>query len=279
MDAAGPQFRTLHRLTRVLACVMVAQAGLGLAFREQYRDVAWITATWFGNDWFTLIVAAPVLLVALAWARQGSIRGYLLWVGLLGYGVYNYAYYLLGAALNAFFPLYVAGCVLSVTALILVLSRLNVTAIASDFSPTTPVRAVGGYLIVVGLGLAGVWLTLWAAHVFAGRPTPARPEVFKLVAALDLTMMAIPLVAAGVLLWGRHPWGYVLSSLTGIQSALYLMVLSVNSLVAVKQGLAQAPGELPVWGPLAVGTAAAMLVLLAHAGPARSSSVSSAVAS
>jgi hypothetical protein len=274
MDEAAQQGPISHRLTLALACLMVAQAGLGLAFREEYRDAAWITATWFGNDWFTLVVAAPTLLVAGARARQGSTRGWLVWVGLLGYGVYNYAYYLLGAALNVFFPLYVAGSVLSAGALILVLSCANITAIAGDFSATTPGRTVGGYLIAVGLGLAGVWLTLWAAHVFAGRPTPATPEVFKLVAALDLTMMAIPLVAAGVLLWGRHPWGFVLSCLTGIQSALYLTVLSVNSIVAIKLGVVQPPGELPVWAPLAVATATAVVALLAHVRPATSAGIS-----
>ena len=40
-------------------------------------------------------------------ARSGSLRGELLWLGATGYVVYNYAFYLFGAALNPFFPLYV----------------------------------------------------------------------------------------------------------------------------------------------------------------------------
>ncbi len=77
MKTATPRVRTPFRLTLALACVMVSQAGLGVAFPEQYRDVARIIATWFGSDWFTLIVATPNLLVAVAQARKGSSRGYL----------------------------------------------------------------------------------------------------------------------------------------------------------------------------------------------------------
>lgn len=256
--------RTPRLLSAAVASLMAVQAVLGLLFDGQYRDADWITATWYGNDWVTLVVAVPLLVVALTLARQGSVRGFLLWVGLLGYDVYNYAYYLFGAALNAFFPLYVVTWVLSAVTLVLVLSRTKVDVVAASFARSTPVRAVGGYLIVVGLGLALVWLTMWAAYAFAGRATPIEPEAFKLVAALDLSMMVTALVLGGVLLWRRSRWGYVIAAIAGIQSALYLTVLSVNAWVAIARGLARAPGELPVWGTLALLTTAAMFVLLSH---------------
>ena len=88
---------------------MVVQSVLGLVFQDQSRDVEWIKATWFGNDWVTLVVAVPLLVIALVMARRGSVPGLLSWLGLVGYAVYNYAYYLFGAALNAFFLLYVVG--------------------------------------------------------------------------------------------------------------------------------------------------------------------------
>src|SRR3712207_9468082 len=60
------------------------------------------------------------------------------WLGMLGYGAYNYAYYMLGAALNAFFPLYIAALILSVVTLILTLSRIEVAEVAASFRPKTP---------------------------------------------------------------------------------------------------------------------------------------------
>jgi hypothetical protein len=72
------------------------------------------------------------------------------------------------------------------------------------------------------------------------------------------------LTAGGVLLWRRHPWGYVIAAIASIQGALYLLVLSVNSVVAIQRGLASAPGELPIWGTLTLVTTVIALVLLAN---------------
>ncbi len=241
---------------------MLAQSVLGLFFQAEYRDVDWIRATWLGNDWVTLGLAVPLLVGALVLAAGGSIRGLLLWLGMLGFAAYNYAYYLFGAALNVFFPLYVSALVLSGVALIQMLSHIDVLAMAGRFRSDTPVRAIGGYLAFVGVALAAVWLSMWAAYAFAGRPTPIEPEAFKLVAALDLTVMVTTLTVGGALLWQRRPWGYVLAAIAGVQGSRYLLVLSVNSALAIHRGAAEPPGELRMWGSLAVLTITATLLLL-----------------
>ena len=249
-------------LSMVLTLLMLAQSSLGLVFDGQYRDVAWIKATWFGNDWVTLLVAVPLGLGAPRLAARGSMRGLLLWLGVLAYAIYNYAYYLFGAALNVFFPLYLASSILSVTTFVLTLSRVDAASIAASFRPATPVRVIGGYLAIVGSGLAGVWFALWAAYVFAARPTPVDPEVFKLVAALDISLMATGLLAGGVLLWRQAPWGYPVATIAGVQATLYLLVLSVNSVVAGYRGLIETSGELPLWAGLGVCMASATALLL-----------------
>lgn len=205
-----------------------------------------------------------MLVASLLLARRGSIRGLLLWLGMLGYGAYNYAYYMLGAALNAFLPLYIVPLLLSVVTLILALSRVDVTEVAASFRHKTPVRIIGGYLVFVAVGLTFVWMGMWAAYVFAGQPTPVEPEAFKLVAALDITIMVPALAFGGVLLWRRNAWGYIIAAIAGIQGSLYLLVLSTNSVVLIIHGLAEVPGELPQWGTLAVTTTAATVLLLAN---------------
>ena len=252
-------------LSVVLAVLMVLQSTLGRVYPGQYRDAQWICLTWFGNDWLTLAVAVPLLAASLLLARRGSVRGLLLWLGTLGYGAYNYAYYMLGAALNAFFPLYVAALLVSVATLVLALSRIEVARVAERFRLKTPVRLVGGYLVFVASGLSSVWLATWAAYVFAGRPTPVEPEAFKLVAALDTAIMVPALALGGVLLWRRNAWGYVVAAIAGVQGSLYLLVLAINSAVEILRGLADGPSELPLWGMLSATTAAVTLVLLANA--------------
>lgn len=259
-----------YRLSWTLAVLASIQAVLGLVMSEQYRDVEWIKLTWFGNDWVTLLVGVPLMVAALMLARRGSVRGTLLWLGLLAYFLYNYAYYLLGAAMNVFFALYVALFVLSAATLILALVSVDQASVARSFGPSTPARTLGGYLVFVATGLSAVWMGVWAAHVFAGKPTPIAVEAFKLVAALDMTIMVPALLAGGVLLWKRSTWGFALAAMASIQGALYLLVLTVNTLFSFQRGLTKPPGELPIWGSLALFTSVAAILLLLNARSPRS---------
>lgn len=250
--------RAAFGLTAATAVLMLLQSSLGLLYRGQYRDVEWIAATWAGNDWVTLVVALPLLAAGAARARRRSARGLLLWAGTLGYALYNYAYYLLGAALNVFFPLYLGAVIAAALALILALFSIDPAGLARGFNARTPVRFIGGYFVLVGISLAGIWLAMWAAYVFAGRPTPVETEAFKLVAALDTVLMVPALAVGGALLWRRIAWGYVVSAIAGVQGSLYLLVLSINSLTT-------ASSEFPLWCALALMTSAATSLLLANA--------------
>jgi hypothetical protein len=259
-----------QRLTWLLLTLMLAQSLLGLALPGQYRDAEWIKTTWYGNDWVTLLVAVPLLWVGRRRAAGGSVRGVLLMLGMVGYALYNYAFYLFGAALNVFFPLYILIFVASAVTLGLALAQVDVVAVARCFKDATPVRVIGGYLVFVAIGLALVWLGMWGAYAFAGRPTPVEPEAFKVVAALDLSLMVPALLVGGVLLWNERSWGYLMATIAAIQGALYLLVLSVNSTIAILHGLAAAPGELPIWGSLALLTGLAAVALVKGAsGPVR----------
>jgi hypothetical protein len=220
-----------------------------------------------------MLVVVPMLIAALVFMRRGSQRARLVWLGTLGYGAYNYAYYLLGAALNAYFPIYVLALVTSVAALIIGLAGSDVSVLAEGFFERTPVRVIGGYYIFVATGLAIVWLGTWAAYIFAGRPTPVETEAFKLVAALDTAIVVPALAVGGVLLWSRNKWGYVVSAAAGIQASLYLLVLSLNSAVAIIRGIVEGPGELPVWGTLLLPTTAATVLLLLASGKSDDSTV------
>lgn len=258
-----------RRLSLAVAALMALQGALGLARPDLYVDPEWILAAWFGNDAFTLAVAAPLTALSTVYGARGSARGRLAWIGLLGFGVYNYAFYLFGAGLNAFFPLYVALFVLALSALILAVRAVDADAVADAFTRRTPVRLVGGYFVFLAIALGSVWLVLWARFVFAGGELPPDPDAFQVVASLDLALIVPALAAGGSLLWRRRPWGFVLASAAGIGGTLYLAVLSVNSWVAVRRGLVEGTGELPLWASLGGGTALATGLLLSNVRPSR----------
>ena len=63
-----------------LSALMGLQSLLGLVFPHAYRDAEWIRATWYGNDWVTLLLGVPVLTIAVLTAARGSARGQLVWL-------------------------------------------------------------------------------------------------------------------------------------------------------------------------------------------------------
>ena len=252
-------------MASVVAALMIVQAVSGLVWRDQYRDVDWIRLTWLGNDCVTLLVAVPLLLWSSRPTTAPSVRSQLTVAGVLAYAVYNSAFYLFGAALNVFFPLYVMLFIGSTVTLVRVLTRTEVVKVLHTFTPDTPARSVGICLVAIGCGLTSVWLGFWAAHVFAGFPTPVETDAFRLVAALDLSLLVPLFIGGGLLLFRRRPWGFVLASTASVCGAIYLLVLALNSAIAIRSGLVNAPGELPLWGSLAGVTIALAAVMLAHA--------------
>jgi hypothetical protein len=73
-----------------------------------YRDNTWSKAAFRGGDLATLVLTVPVLVVALAMARRGNSGARLVWLGVLVFNVYNYAFYVFGTTFNKLFLLYAA---------------------------------------------------------------------------------------------------------------------------------------------------------------------------
>lgn len=249
-------FRTKTRIVLILSiCIAVlsvfASAG-GLFLKGVYRDNAFVTTTWLGNDAVTLFLAVPILLATIVWGVRGSRMATLVWLGVLDYMLYNYAFYLFGATFNVFFLVYAALFALSIFALIFSLVGLDVGALNRLFSEKTPVKWIGGYFLFVAVGLSSVYLIqsigfmvtgqLPAIVTISGHPT-------NVVFALDLTLL-IPWLAVGAFwLMKRQPWGYVVAGVLSVKGPLYTLVLAMNSLLVVRAGISQT-SELPLWGTL-----------------------------
>ncbi len=229
-----------------------------------YRDEDWVMAAWFGNDLVTLLVAVPLLIWSLLGVREGSRRAELVWYSMLGYSLYNYAYYLFGAALNWFFPLYVVLFTLPVFALILALGRLDPTAVASDFSSTTPRRWVGGYMLFTGGGLTLAWVGQWAVFMTTGSAPDIGSDAFQLIAAMDLSFMVPWFLFGGFLLLKRWPWGYVIAPLIVMKGATYTLVLTATSTVAALRGIEGTASQIPVWAAWTLLGGLALWGLLGH---------------
>lgn len=218
-------FKTSRQLTVIITGLAVVAAFGGLVLENLYRDNEFFKTAWLGNDIVTLAVVVPLLMVALKFSQSGSPRAQLVLMGLLGYMFYNYAFYLFGAAFNAFFLLYVALFSLSGYALGLGLSALDVRDISKQFRPETPRKWLSIYLLFISLPLGLFETVQCLGFIFTGKV----PPVPSLIFALDLAIVVPNTALAAILLWKQHPWGYVLGVIMLIKAFTYGLVLTVST--------------------------------------------------
>lgn len=240
--------RTVQRTSQAVLGLMVALSIAGLVWPEVYRrDLEWIQATWFGNDLVTLLVAAPLLYLAMRFAARGSLRADLMRHAVLAYSVYNYAFYLFGARMNELFPAYVLVFVLSAVGLMVGLSQVAASEVAARASAKMPARSIAFYMGLTAAGLAVAWTAQWAGLVFSGVEPAIGEDAFKLIATMDLAYM-VPYFALGaVLLWKKAPWGYVVAAIMILKGATYTLVLTATSTVAGMRGVEGAMEQVPIW--------------------------------
>ena len=219
---------TTPRTATVLTAVVVAAATVasigGLAVHGLYTDdTAWATAALRGGDLVTLVLVVPGLIGATLFARRGSVRARLIWGGLLGYGVYNFAFYVFGAAFNDLFLAHVVAFSASIFALIAWATELDARTIAARFDARTPRRAVAVLLLAVAAVFATLWTTFSIAYAVTGHLTLGAATLpgMHLVFALDLSLMAPSMALGGVWLWRRLPWGYLLATTLCVFGAAY----------------------------------------------------------
>lgn len=252
---------TTFILSALIAALMFAASFGGLLIENLYRDNAFVALLWRGNDLVTLVVAVPLLVGAMIYAHRGLLRAELVWLGMLAYALYNYAFYLFGAAFNQFFLFYVAIFALSIYALVFALTKIDAGEIAGRFHVRTPVNWIGGYLILVAASLSFLWIASVLRFVFTG-VIPADIErtghPTGIIYALDLSLLVPAMALGGIWLRRREAWGYVLAAMSLIKGATYTLVLTVNSLLAASFS------ELPIWLSLTFASLAAIGFLLGN---------------
>lgn len=248
------KLKSAYVLSTLIVILAAIVSVAGLLMPEAYRDNAFVKTTWLGNDTVTLLLAVPILGASLIYSARGSLKAQLIWMGMLDYMLYNYAFYLFGTAFNAFFLIYVALTGLSIFALIFGLVNLDAQIISEQFKEKTPVKWIGGYFLFVAVGLGVVYLAQSIAFFMTGQ-LPAIVTITEhttnVVFALDLILLVPWLVVGALWLMKRQPWGYVIAGIINVKGPLYTFILLVNTALVTRAGLG-GEGELPLWATLTV---------------------------
>lgn len=167
-----------------------------------------------GQDVVNLFVVYPALLAAAWLARRGSLRAFLVWLGLLVYTAYSYLIYAGFVHFSGWFVVYVAVLGMSGFALVAGFGLLDPVATSAAFGERFPRRLAGGWL----LGFGAVYFLFELVQVLGAALDGAPPQsavdtglVTDPVFLLDMAFM-LPLTAlAGWLVLRERPVGMLLA--------------------------------------------------------------------
>jgi hypothetical protein len=245
-----------HRAARVASALLVglltAGSAAGLFVNGLYRDPASVAAMFRAYDLVALTIIVPSLAVTLLPPLRRSARAQLLRTSLLAYSVYHSAVYVFGTEFNDIFLIHVAIFSLSIITLSLTLGSMDVSGIARLFADRTPVRSIGGVLLF----LAGTLAVFWSAPSLRFAFTGELPEegsqlivpigITHLGWVLDLSVLVPAYALAGILLWRRATWGYVLATVVLIAGVLQQVDYMVALVFQATAGVPGASGYDPI---------------------------------
>jgi hypothetical protein len=265
--------RAARLLSAIAAVLIVAASAAGLLIGGLYEDDESLVAMLRGYDLIALVVVAPVLGATLLPAIRTRPRAQLLWVGMLAYSVYNYALYLFGTQYNSAFLLHIAVFTVSVYALALALTHLDVPGLARRFAERTPVRTVSTILTLLAVSLG----TMWVAASIRFVATAQLPEetsklvvpfvITRLGHALDLSLLIPAYLLGAVLLWRRRAWGYTLATMLLVAGVVHQIGYMTALLFQVDAGIPGASAFDPFEPVITLAYLAAAVLLLGNVRP------------
>ncbi|MFI7582975.1 hypothetical protein ACH9DO_04185 [Kocuria sp. M1N1S27] len=242
-----------------------------LSGRGLYRyDTVFTAAGSRGTDLVTLVAGIPLLVGSAVGSWRGSARSGLVLLGTLGYFLYVYAGYALGAiAYNELFLLYVVLFSAALYAFVLVCAAFFRQDPAGLFPAGTPRRGPAALMFASAVVLLVVWGAPLVSAALAGTsPAGLGPYSTEFTEALDLAVITPAAVWAGVLILHRDPRGYLIAVSLLVLEILLAPLIIAQTVLQLRAGAAFTPPEIigPMAGfvVLAVAAAAVLVAILRH---------------
>lgn len=186
-----------------------------------------------GTDAVILLLAVPLLLSAVSLFSQGSMRGHLFLVSLLGCFLYYSTSLVFGVTYNELFLIYVFLFSASLFAFIIGIKTLDKEKLASCIRSDFPHRGTACFLAISGFSLF-VWLIDIIGSMVTGHvPDALASYTTEVTYVLDLGIIAPVAFAASYSVFRRVPAGYLLS-------AIMLLLCSLIGVIVIAQTIAQA---------------------------------------
>jgi hypothetical protein len=201
-------------LSGLIAFLVLIASGAGLFLKGTYaRETTSYAIQSVGQD-IENIVAAVALLITVYFVSKGSVRAFLVWIGILLALIYSYVIYAFAVHFNSLFLVYVAILGLSFYTLVGSLFRLHLDSLQPYFAANTKAKPVSVFLLLVAIQFYLQWLSEDIPALLAGKIPQTVTENGLLtnpVHVLDLGFLLPAMIITAILLWRRKLLGYILA--------------------------------------------------------------------
>ncbi|MFD1563060.1 hypothetical protein ACFR99_05815 [Haloarchaeobius amylolyticus] len=242
-------------LASVLTLVLTVVATLaGLFVPGFYRDAPVLLPQLYGQDLLTLTVAVPALAVSLVLAVRGSLRGYVIWLGVTGYLLYTYASYAFMTAFNELYLVYTALLWLTLSTFVGGMVRLEAAALKRTLGRMR-VRSFVAFQLVVAVLVAFAWLSEILPAIAGGTTPPSITAAglpTSVIYSLDLGIVVPALVCSASWLRQRRPWGYAFTAVLLVKLATLGGAVMAMAVVSILEGQSVPAAQLVVFGGITV---------------------------
>ncbi|SHF22885.1 hypothetical protein SAMN05443144_106170 [Fodinibius roseus] len=200
--------------------------GKGL-YKHMSQDVA---PQGIAQDYVTLFVGVPLLILSLIWARSGSMKGRFLLAGTLAYFLVTYLFYLVMGMYNVLFLVYVTLLGTTFFAFAQALLSFDLPSISERFSESTPVKFIGGFLIFNSIAIGLMWMQVVVPPLLDGSIIPGQVEHYTtlIVQGLDLGLLLPLSFVSGLLFIRGKPFGYLLTPVYFIFLSILMTALTAK---------------------------------------------------
>ena len=218
--------------------------GQGLYYYDSVSMVAQAKA----QDFVTLVLGLPLLVIGLWLYKKKSLRGALLLAGTFGYLFYTYLSYCMLSAFNALFLVYVSLFTLTLFALIITILSIDVKSLPNYFNEKATLKGIAILLFLLSAFLFLAWGGRVIPAIFSGGiPYGLEASTTLVIQVLDLGLVVPFCVVGGILLLKRSPYGYLISNIMlfkGFTMATAVSAMAVNMLL---NGVEVSPVELVIF--------------------------------
>ena len=190
------------------------------------------------QDVVTLVAAIPLLLIALAWSRGGSVRARLLLAGTVMYFLVTYIFYLAMGTYNVFFLAYVAltGCAAATLALLLIGLQPVIRGSAQYTQPAF--RHAGTFLIVNAVAITILWLGVVLPPLLDGSIIPLSVQHYTtlIVQGFDLALLLPLAFITGIQCRRGTVFGFMLGPVYLVFLAILMTALTAKIIAMAMLG-------------------------------------------